>query len=150
MNYEEKDLTTAIDLKTHKTVAKWQSSCGEDGPHGLSLDQDAGYLFVACSTRVEVLDVGHNGEQLSSVNTGNGVDDLNYSSATHMLYVGAAKDARLTIAKADKSGNLSQIATVPTHEGARNGVVTRDGTVYLAHSQLGKLAGLVVVSPIRK
>jgi DNA-binding beta-propeller fold protein YncE len=53
MNYEDKDLTTAIDLKTHKTVAKWQSSCGEHGPHGLSVDQDAGYLFVACSTRAE-------------------------------------------------------------------------------------------------
>jgi hypothetical protein len=39
---------------------------------------------------------------------------------------------------------------VPTQSGARNGVVTKDGTVYLAHSQLGKLAGLVVVSPSRK
>jgi DNA-binding beta-propeller fold protein YncE len=44
MNYEDKDLTTAIDLRTHKTVAKWQSSCGEDGPHGLSLDTGAGFL----------------------------------------------------------------------------------------------------------
>jgi hypothetical protein len=51
--------------KTHKTVAKWQSSCGEDGPHGLSVDQDAGYLFVACSTRAGVLDAGHDGKQLS-------------------------------------------------------------------------------------
>jgi hypothetical protein len=33
---------------------------------------------------------------------------------------------------------------------ARNGVVTKDGTVYLAHSQLGKLPGLVVVSPSSK
>jgi DNA-binding beta-propeller fold protein YncE len=94
MNYEDKDLTTAIDLKTHKTVAKWQSSCGEDGPHGLSLDQDAGHLFVACSTRAEVLDVGHNGEQLSSINTGDGVDDLNDSPATHMLYVPVALSRR--------------------------------------------------------
>src|SRR6516162_4752279 len=39
MNYEDKDLTTAIDLKTHKTAARWQASCGEDGPHGLSIDQ---------------------------------------------------------------------------------------------------------------
>ncbi len=37
MNYEDKDLTTAIDLKTRKTVAKWRpSSCGEDGPHVLA------------------------------------------------------------------------------------------------------------------
>ncbi len=57
MNYEDKDLTTAIDLKTHKTVAKWPSSCGEDGPHGISVDEKAGFLFVACSTQAEVLDV---------------------------------------------------------------------------------------------
>jgi DNA-binding beta-propeller fold protein YncE len=150
MNYEDKDLTTAIDLKTHKTVAKWQASCGEDGPHGLSVDQEAGYLFVACSTRAEVLDAGHNGEKLSSIDTGDGVDDLNYSPATHTLYVGAAKDARLMVARVDATGKLSQVAVVPTHEGARNGVVTKDGTVYLAHSQLGKLAGLVVVSPSGK
>ena len=150
MNYEDKDLTTAIDLKTRKTVAKWQSSCGEDGPHGLSVDQDAGYLFVACSTRAEVLDAAHNGQKLSSIDTGDGVDDLHYAPSTHMLYVGAAKDARLTVARVDATGKLTQVAVVPTHEGARNGVVTKDGVVYLAHSQLGKLAGLVVVSPSRK
>jgi DNA-binding beta-propeller fold protein YncE len=150
MNYEDKDLTTAIDLKTHKTVAKWPSACGEDGPHGLSVDQDAGFLFVACSTQTEVLDAGHNGEKLSSINTGDGVDDLNYSPATHTVYVGAAKDARLTIARVDAVGKLSLIAQVPTHEGARNGVVTKDGTIYLAHSQLGQLAGLIVASPTRR
>lgn len=150
MNYEDKDLTTAIDLQTHKTVAKWQPSCGEDGPHGLSIDQHGGYLFVACSTRAEVLDAGHNGKKLSSIATGDGVDDLNYSPTTHMLYVGAAKDARLTVARVDVSGKLSLVTKVPTHQGARNGVVTKNGTVYLAHSQLGQLAGLVVVSPSRK
>ena len=150
MNYEDKDLTTAIDLKTHKTLAKWEASCGEDGPHGLSVDQDAGYLFVACSTRAEVLDAGHKGEKLSSIGTGDGVDDLNYSPAMHTLYIGAAKDARLTVARVDATGKLNQVAVVPTHEGARNGVITTDGTVYLAHSQLGQLAGVVVVSPSRK
>lgn len=150
MNYEDKDLTTAIDLKTRKTVAKWPSSCGEDGPHGISVDQQAGFLFVACSTRAEVLDAGRNGEKLSSIDTGDGVDDLNYSSATHMLYVGAAEAARLTVARVDDAGKLTLIAQVPTHEGARNGVVTKNGTVYLAHSRPGQLAGLIVASPGKK
>ena len=150
MNYEDKDLTTAIDLKTHKTVAKWPSECGEDGPHGISLDQDAGFLFLACSTRAEVLDAGHNGEKLSSIDTGDGVDDLNYSPATHTLYVGAAKDAKLTVARVDAKGKLSVVVQVPTHEGARNGVATKGGAVYLAHSQRGQLAGLIVVSPSTK
>jgi DNA-binding beta-propeller fold protein YncE len=150
MNYEDKDLTTAIDLKTRKTVAKWPSGCGEDGPHGISVDQPAGFLFVACSTRAEVLDAGHNGEKLSSIDTGDGVDDLSYSPASHTLYVGAARAAQLTVARVDEAGKLTLVAQVPTHEGARNGVVTNDGTVYLAHSQLGQLAGLIVVSPSRK
>ena len=106
---------------------------------------------VACSlpaarTRAEVLDAGHIGEKLSSINTGDGVDDLHYAPATQTLYVGAAKDARLAVARVDAPGKLSLVAEVPTHEGARNGVVTKDGTVYLAHSQLGQLAGLIVVS----
>ena len=150
MNYEDKDLTTAIDLKTHQTVAKWPSECGEDGPHGISLDQDAGFLFVACSTRAQVMDAGHNGEKLSSIDTGDGVDDLNYSPATHMLYVGAARDAKLTVAHVDSAGKLTLVTQVPTHQGARNGVSTKNGTVYLAHSQLGQLAGLIVVSPSGK
>jgi hypothetical protein len=147
MNYEDKDLTTAIDLKTRKTVAKWPSSCGEDGPHGISVDQQAGFLFVACSTRAEVLDAGHNGEKLSTIDTGDGVDDLTYSPASHTLYVGAARAAQLTVARVDDAGKLTLVAQVPTHEGARNGVVTKEGTVYLAHSQLGQLPGLIVASP---
>jgi DNA-binding beta-propeller fold protein YncE len=149
MNYEDKDLTTAIDLKTRKTVAKWPSSCGEDGPHGISVDQQAGFLFVACSTRAEVLDAGHNGEKLSTIDTGDGVDDLSYSPATHTLYVGAARAAQLTVARVDDAGKLTLVAQVPTHEGARNGVVTKDGVVYLAHSQLGQLPGLIVASPAK-
>lgn len=150
MNYEDKDLTTAIDLKTHKTVAKWPSSCGEDGPHGISVDQHSGFLFVACSTRAEVLDAGHNGEKLSSIDTGDGVDDLNYSPATHTLYVGAAEAARLTVAHVDDAGKLTLVAQVPTHEGARNGVVTKNGTVYLAHARPGEFAGLIVASPAKR
>lgn len=100
--------------------------------------------------RAEVLDAGHDGAKLSSIDTGDGVDDLKYSPATHMLYVGAARDAKLTVARVDSNGKLSQFAVVPTHEGARNGVVAKNGAVYLAHSQLGKLAGLVVASPSRK
>jgi DNA-binding beta-propeller fold protein YncE len=147
MNYEDKDLTTAINLKTHKTVAKWPTSCGEDGPHGISLDEGAGFLFVACSNRAEVLDAEHNGQKLSSIDTGDGVDDRNYSPASHTLYVGAARAAQLTVARVSKTGKLTVLTQVPIHEGARNGVVTKDGTVYLAHSQLGQLAGLIVASP---
>lgn len=146
-NLEDKDLTLAIDLATHKTVATWKPGCGEEGPHGLRVDADAGQLFVACDARVEVLDVAHGGEVLSSVDTGDGVDDIDYAPATHLLYVGAAKEGQLTVAKVDAHGKLEVEAKVPTHAGARNPAVTDKGVVYLAHSSRGGLTDLVVVTP---
>jgi len=148
-NLENKDRTVAIDLKTHATVATWNANCGEDGPHGIRLDEKSGFLFIGCSTRAEVMDVGHDGKILSSIDTGDGVDDIDYSPATHMLYVGAARAAKLTIAKVDKDGKLTIVEQVPTHAGARNGVVTKNGTVYLAHSGT-ELSDLIVVSPTSK
>jgi len=146
-NLEDKDLTLALDLATHKTVATWKPGCGEDGPHGLRVDSSAGQLFVACSARVEVLDAAHGGEVLSSVDTGDGVDDIDYAPATHLLYVGAARAGTLTVARVSPQGKLAVEATVPTHAGARNPAVTDKGVVYLAHSSLGGLTDLVVVTP---
>jgi len=145
-NMEDKDLTLAIDLKSHKTVATWKPVCGEDGPHGLKVDEKDGYLMVACSTKTEVLDAGHSGAVLSVMETGDGVDDFDYAPSTRMVYVGAAKAGELTAARLDAAGKLSVVAKVPTHVGARNGVVAKDGTVFLGHSGLGNLSDLVVVT----
>jgi hypothetical protein len=148
-NLEDKDRTVAIDLKTHETVATWNPACGGGGPHGLGLDAATGHLFIGCDAALEVMNVGGDGAVLSKVETGDGVDDIHYESATHLLYVGAARAATLTIARADNAGKLTTVAQIPTQNGARNGVVTKDGTVYLAHGGGVKLPALVVVSPTK-
>jgi len=104
---------------------------------------------VACSARAEVLDAGHDGRVLSSIDTGDGVDDIDYEPARRRVYVGAARAGQLTIAEVDPQGKLAVVARVPTRPGARNGVVASDGTVYLAHSGLAKLNELVVVPPAK-
>lgn len=147
MNYEDKDLTTAIDLTSRKTVAQWHPNCGSDGPHGLQIDQNTGYLFVACSTQAKVLNAGGSGRVLSSIDTGDGVDDLNYAPATDMLYVGAARAGQLTVARVNDAGKLHVVAVVPTHLGERNGVVTKNGTVYMAHARPGNFTAMLVVVP---
>ena len=140
-NLEDKDATLAIDLKTHKTVATWQPKCGEDGPHGLRLDESNGLLVVACSTKVEAMDV-KTGAITGSVDTGDGVDDVDFVAGR--VYAGAGKAAKLTIASLDAKGAMAVVATMPTADGARNGVATTAGKVYLSHS---KGSELVVVSP---
>jgi DNA-binding beta-propeller fold protein YncE len=148
-NLEDKDRTVAIDLKTHETVATWNPACGGGGPHGLALDEAAGHLFIGCDALAEVMNVGGDGAVLSKVDTGDGVDDINYAPATHLLYVGAARAAKLTIAHSDPIGKLTIVAQVPTQNGARNGVVTKGGVVYLAHGGGVRLPALVVVSPAK-
>jgi DNA-binding beta-propeller fold protein YncE len=148
-NLEDKDRTVAIDLKTRATVATWNPACGGGGPHGLGLDEAAGHLFIGCDSAAEVMNVGGDGAILSKVDTGDGVDDIHYAPATHLLYVGAARAATLTIARADGAGKLTMVAQVATQNGARNGVVTKDGTVFLAHGGGVKLPALVVVSPAK-
>src|SRR5205085_91653 len=128
-NLEDKDRTLAIDLASRKTVATWSPSCGEEGPHGLRVDEKSGHLFVACSARVEVLDAGGDGAVLSSLDTGDGVDDFDYAPKTHLLYVGAARAAKLTIARDDAAGKLTLVATVPTPAGSRNPAVAANGAV---------------------
>jgi len=143
-NLEDKDVTLAIDLTTHATVATWKSACGEDGPHGIRLAEKEGFLLLACSTKTETLDVGHDGAIVGSIETGDGVDDLDYVPATHLVYIGAAKDAKLTIAALDAKGALGSVAVVPTKQGTRNPAAAADGSVYLPNSQGGEL---IVVAP---
>ncbi|HEY6844306.1 MAG TPA: hypothetical protein VI391_09070 [Thermoanaerobaculia bacterium] len=146
-NLEDKDLTLGIDLKTHKTVSTWKPQCGPEGPHGIHADASRGLVLVVCDAKLEAFD--REGRITSSVDTGDGVDDFAYDAATHTAYVGAAKDAKLTIATCDAKGKLSVVAQVPTEKGARNPVVTKDGAVYLAHSGNANLNDLFVVLPAK-
>jgi DNA-binding beta-propeller fold protein YncE len=141
-NLEDKDKTLQIDVKTRKVVATWEPACGEDGPKGLALDHAKNFLMVACATGAKVLDAGHGGKVLGTITVGDGVDNIDYVEARHELYVGAARAAKLVVAKLGDDGSLTAGATFDTAPSARNGVATDDGVVYLAD---GKEAKILVV-----
>jgi len=146
-NLEDKDRTLAIDVASRKTVATWSPGCGEEGPRGLRVDDASGHLYVACTASLKVLDAARDGAVLSSIDTGKGVDDIDYVPASHLVYAGAARDAKLTIARDDAAGHLTLVATVPTAAGARNPAVAKNGAVYLAHGGGVASSDLVVVTP---
>ena len=41
-----------------KTLATWKPACGEDGPHGIKLDEKDGYLLVALARHPWPLTLG--------------------------------------------------------------------------------------------
>jgi DNA-binding beta-propeller fold protein YncE len=138
-NLEDKDRTLRIDVSTHKVTATWMPHCGEDGPKGLAIEPKGQLLIVACPDHVEVLDAGKEGGILSKLETGEGVDNLDYLPELRSVYAAAAAAATLTVAHLDENGMLRGTASAATAKGARNAVADDEGVAYVADGPEGKI-----------
>src|SRR6185436_17675320 len=138
-NLEDKDRTLRIDVTTRKVTATWMPECGEEGPRGLAIDTKGQWLMVACPDHVEVLAAMNDGRIVSRLDTGAGVDNFDFLSGSHTLYVAASGAATLTVAHLDQAGSRSSIATRETAKGARNAVATDEGDAYVADGPHGKI-----------
>jgi hypothetical protein len=134
---EEQGDTVGIDVRTHKIAVHFHSGCDE--PHGLALDEAGGILFVACMARVVSVDVAHNGEVLGSIETGSGLDNIDYLPSRHMLFAAAADAALLTLARVDDHGRFHKVAVWPTERGARGVVVDRKGSAFVMDPYGGRI-----------
>jgi DNA-binding beta-propeller fold protein YncE len=144
-NLEDKGATLAIDVRTHKVKATWNPGCGADGPRGLIFDAPHNFVVVACTDHVQILDAAHDGASLGKLDTGNGVDNIDYLDEKRLIYVAAAKAARLTVARVDDKGQLTVVATGETSDGARNAIADANGNGYVGDAQGAKL--IVFPSP---
>jgi hypothetical protein len=135
-NLEETGQTVAIDVRKRAVLSTWKSC---DDPSGVAVDSKRGFVFVACVDHVIVLDAGHDGRVTGSIPTGAGVDNIDYSDETGLLYVAAAEAAQLTIARVDDGGVPSPMAVVKTRNGARSVVAGPSGTAYLIDPLGGRM-----------
>jgi DNA-binding beta-propeller fold protein YncE len=144
-NLEERGETVAIDVHRRTIVKRWKSGCDE--ARGLAIDRTRGLLFVACSDRVVALDADHAGKVLGSVNTGDGLDNIDYSETGHTLYAAASIAAVLTVAQVGETGTFSAVESVPTVKGAR-GVVAGDARrAYVADPAGGQILIVTQTTP---
>lgn len=134
-NLEDRGGTVVIDVKTHEPRATWNAGCGSDGPRGVAFDRPHDFVLVACTDRVQVLDAAHDGAKLGSLDTGGGVDNIDFVAEKRLVYVAAGKAARLTVARVDDKGAVEVIATAATAPGARNVVADEQGRAYVADTQ---------------
>jgi DNA-binding beta-propeller fold protein YncE len=136
-NLEESGNTVAIDVRSHKIIAKWEP--GNRELQGLALDKARNFLFVACGDHVVSIDAGHGGKVLDSITTGPGLDNIDYSPDRKLLYAAASQAATLTVADVDDHGKFHLKATVPTVKGARGVVAGKGETAYLIDPAEGRI-----------
>lgn len=126
---EERGETVAIDVRRKQIVSRWHSGCDE--PRGVALDRARRFLFVACADRVIALDAARAGKVLGTIPTGDGLDNIDYSSSQKTVLAAASVSATLTIASVDDRGGMTAVATISTVKGARSVIAGRRATSYL-------------------
>jgi DNA-binding beta-propeller fold protein YncE len=131
-NLEDQNKTVLVDIGTHQPKASFGLDCGADGPRGVAVDARRDFVFVACTDHVVILDAGHAGAKLGTIDTGAGVDNIDWLEGKELLYVAAAKAAKLTVARVDDRGQGAVVATGASAQGARNAVADADGNAYVA------------------
>ena len=139
-NVEDTGTTVVIDVRTRKIVAKW--NVGSTDLQGLALDVARKFLFVACGDHVVNIDAAHDGKMLDSIQTGAGLDNIDYSAEKKLLYAAASQAATLTVAEVGDDGKFHLKATVPTVKGARGVVAASGDTAYLIDPVEGRMLKL--------
>jgi hypothetical protein len=142
-NLEDTDKTVAIDVATHKPKATWSLDCDSNGPRGVAADADNGFVFVACTGHMSILDGGHDGALVTRYDVGAGVDNIAWLASRRLLYSAAGKAGTVTVAHVDDKGQPTVVATGPSVNGARNVVADATGNAYVAD---GTNAQLLVFS----
>src|SRR6266513_1399989 len=140
-NIEDTGSTVAIDVRMHKIVAKWNP--GSSDLQGLALDNARRFLFVACGDHVVSLDVAHDGKILDSLQTGAGLDNIDYSPDAKILQAAASQAGTLTVAEVGDDGKFHLKATVPTVKGSRGVVAGKGETAYLIDPAEGRILKLM-------
>ena len=139
-NIEDSGMTVAIDMRTQKIVATWNP--GSSDLQGLALDTVRRFLFVACGDHVVSIDAAHGGKVIDSIQTGAGLDNIDYSPDSKILYAAASQAAILTIAEVGDDGKFHLKATVPTAKGVRGVVAGKGETAYLIDPAEGRMLKL--------
>jgi len=130
--------TVAVDLTTRSVIAQWSNGCSSS--RGIALDETRGFLFAGCSEgKVVVLDVQHDGQQLSSLEEGTGVDVISYNPTLMHVYLPGATSVTMGIIEVEADGTLSLLGVADTANGAHCVTADDQGNAWVCDPDQGQL-----------
>jgi hypothetical protein len=127
----------ALSVRNRGRIGKWSNGC--TGSRGLALDTERGFLFVGCAEGAGVTLDARSGKVLGKVQTGNGIDIIDYSPSLGHLYLPGGKSATMGIAEVSSNGALTLHAEVPVASGSHCVAADASGHAYVCDPKGGRL-----------
>lgn len=138
--------TVAVDLRTHAVVAEWPNGC--EASRGIALDEAHGFLFAACREgTATVLDVAHDGRQLSSFQRGSGFDVIGYSRALGHLYLAGGACRCLVVLGVNAAGTLSLLEETTAPASTHCATADDQGHAWLCDPAGGRVLRVIDTHP---
>ncbi len=129
--------TVAVDLRSRKITARWNNGCRSS--RGIALDTEHGFVVAACAEgKATVLDL-RDGHIVSELETGAGVDVIDFAPSSRHLYVPSADTATLVVAGLGTDGRLTELGRVATARGAHCVTADDRGNAYVCDPSRGRL-----------
>ncbi len=95
-NQPKSGTTAVIQVQTHGIIGEWGNGCSK--ARGMALDEQRGYLFVACNEgKLVMMDVNNNGQQIASQNFGGAIDFVAYNPRLQHVYMPSSASAILAV-----------------------------------------------------
>lgn len=116
-NLRDVNAVAAIDLATRSVIDKWAlPGCSE--PSGMSMDEVARRLFIACSANAVLVIFDLRSHRVTAaLPIGSGPDSVGFDSALHRIYT-AGKGGVLTVIGQDSPDTYKVLDSVKLHYGA--------------------------------
>jgi YVTN family beta-propeller protein len=129
VNVEDKSEVVAVDTKNFTVLHHWSVSPGEE-PTGLAFDKSTNRLFAGCGNKLLIVLNASDGTVIEKINIGNGCDGVAFDAERKTVFASNGEGSLSVIT--EKSANkFENIATVPTHRGART--ITVDPSTHLVY-----------------
>ncbi len=111
-NRPDQSLTDVIQVMTHAVIAQWGSGC--TSAKRMAIDENDGYLFIACEEgKLVALDINNDGLQLASQNFGGDLDAVAYNSNLHHVYLPSGASGVVAVFQLQKQAVTPEPASSP-------------------------------------
>ncbi len=89
-------MTAVIQVMTHHIIYEWGNGCSKG--RGMAIDEDQGYLFVACNEgKLVMLDINNGGTQITSQTYGSKLDFVAFNPVLKHIYLPSPSSAVVAI-----------------------------------------------------